>query len=118
MKLDRNINPDGRGKYALINLRKVSDEEFNELRESRRDKEPFALGSECLTLGDEKGEQFFVIKYKDQFAPAALRAYAADVREYASNQQGEDRRNFIEYAAEIEREAAISAAYQNKKLPS
>jgi len=23
MKLDRNINPDGKGKYVLINLRKI-----------------------------------------------------------------------------------------------
>lgn len=25
MKLDRNTNPNGKGKYALVNLRKISD---------------------------------------------------------------------------------------------
>jgi len=52
MKLDRNINPDGKGKYALINLRK-----------------------NIVEWGGGDG-QFFVIKYKDIFAAPALKAYA------------------------------------------
>lgn len=55
MRLDRNVNPDGRGKYAIINLR-TSRVEWG--------------GPDA---------QFFVIKYKDKFAAAALKAYAEAV---------------------------------------
>jgi hypothetical protein len=104
MKLDRNINPDGRGKYALIKLRKITDEDFNEMLESRRDKRPFALPSEALTLGDEKGEQFFVLKYKDKRTAPALRAYAKAVRdEIGTNKR--HAADLEEFALEIEQEA-------------
>jgi hypothetical protein len=53
MKLDRHINPDGRGKYALINYRTLRVE-----------------------LGDTPETEFFVIKLKDKYAMAALYAYA------------------------------------------
>lgn len=55
MKLDRNINATGIGKYALINLRKNTVE----------------WGS----VGSD--DEFFVFKLKDVYAPAALEAYAA-----------------------------------------
>lgn len=54
MKLDRNVNPDGKGKYALINLR-----------------------NNTVCWGGD--DQFFVIKYKDAFASQALYAYAEAV---------------------------------------
>ena len=54
MKLDRNINQDGKGKYALLNLRTNKIEWGN--------------------LYDE--DEFFVIKLKDKYARAALTAYA------------------------------------------
>lgn len=60
MKLDRNINPDGRGKYALINLR-----------------------TNQVQWGGADGEQFFVLKYKDRFAAPALRAYAKACKDEA-----------------------------------
>lgn len=55
MKMDRNINKDGRGKYALLNL--------------RRDR------VEWGAVGNE--DEFFVIKLKDVGALAALAAYAS-----------------------------------------
>lgn len=54
MKMDRNINPDGRGKYALLNLR------TNQVQ--------WGL------VGEE--DEFFVIKLKDKYARDALLAYA------------------------------------------
>ena len=56
MKLDRNINADGKGKYALINLR-----------------------TNKFEWGNTPEDEFFVIKLKDKHAAAALRAYAGSV---------------------------------------
>lgn len=57
MKLDRNIRPDGTGKYALLNLRRNRIEWGN--------------------VGHD--DEFFVIKLKDKFAQAALRGYVDEV---------------------------------------
>jgi len=54
MKLDRNVNLDGKGKYALINLRTNSVE----------------------WGGSKDSGSFFVLKFKDKFTAAALHAYA------------------------------------------
>lgn len=107
MKLDRHINPDGRGKYALINLR-TNKVEWG---------------------GDD---QFFVLKYKDKFAVAALKAYAAAVRLEAeavrmdaanTTQTGTqfiaeaEAGSLVEYACEIEHEARIAASWPNRRIP-
>ena len=57
MKLDRNENPDGKGKYALLNL--------------RTDR------IEWGWMGTH--DEFFVIKLRDKHAPAALKAYAESI---------------------------------------
>lgn len=57
MKLDRNENPNGKGKYALLNL--------------RTDKIEWG----CVGEPDE----FFVIKLKDKHAKNALEAYADSI---------------------------------------
>lgn len=66
MKLDRNVNPDGLGKYALFNLR-TNTVEWG------------------VAYSDD---EFFVLKLKDCYASAALYAYAraaeADDPEYAA----------------------------------
>ena len=59
MKLDRDTNPSGKGKYALINLRK-------DTVEWGRPYEP---------------DEFFVIKLRDTHAHAALQAYADSVKQ-------------------------------------
>lgn len=100
MKLDRNVNPDGRGKYALINLRKNTVE----------------WGS------DE--DQFFVIKYKDRFAAMALFAYADAVQKQVAAWMDAGKvpdtcRELSEYATEIYREAERAKALgeQWNKIP-
>lgn len=88
MKLDRNINPDGKGKYALVKLRDIGF--------------PFAAQNGCALIPfhaidfgtgtdpncEDPGADFFVIRIKDKYAPAALIAYAAaasaDDPEYAA----------------------------------
>lgn len=110
MKLDRNNNPTGKGKYALLNMRTNKVE----------------YGDEC---------QFFVIKYKDQFAEAALRAYAHAVRaEAAGLQDNADNywdnaecdeaiaerakaASLREYATEIDGEADLARHWPTKKIP-
>ncbi len=85
MKLDRDINQDGCGKYAIINLRK--------LNESCRGAGPFerwspevaqALTTLCDAGALEWGctgapDEFFLIKLKDKYAKHALEQYAAAV---------------------------------------
>lgn len=76
MKLDRNTEPGGVGKYALINMRRY------------RALEPAAAAEAHDLLGRldamgiiDKGargadDEFFVIKLKDKYAAPALTAYA------------------------------------------
>lgn len=83
MKLDRNRNPDGVGKYALLRLR-----ELDAIREQGQSQSGIdyaeVLGAidtlkraGMIHWGDEDGggEQFFVVKYKDKFAWQALLGY-------------------------------------------
>ncbi len=84
MKLDRNINPDGRGKYALIKLREL-----------------------YIDHGDTPDTEFFVIRLKDKYAEAALRAYAD-----AAIIDGES-----EWGLEVGALAAKAAAHPNKRKP-
>jgi hypothetical protein len=86
MKLDRNINSDGKGKYALVRLRTIqnTDEAYALLRRLE------ALGVldwGCVGQPDE----FFVIKLRDKFAPAALEAYSKAVIDEASAIEDEKR---------------------------
>ena len=84
MKLDRNINDDGLGKYAVINLRKLNElcghagtfhrwtpevEHALKVLENAG-----ALEWGCVGNPDE----FFVIKLKDRSAMHALMAYSAE----------------------------------------
>lgn len=91
MKLDRNINSDGRGKYAILQLRKLalyeSQETFGQTEVQK-----------AIELLDKAGlidwgitgtdREFFLIRLKDKYAQAALMAYAdaamLDDLEYAA----------------------------------
>jgi len=72
MKLDRNINPDGRGKYALIKLRRqgkgfpLSCQKAAQLLKKHK----------LVDFGNTPNTEFFVIRLKDKFAAVALEAYA------------------------------------------
>lgn len=109
MKLDRNINPDGRGKYALIQMRELTDEYVRDLRISAGNGGiSIRIPGSAVRLGNESpGDMFFVLKYKDKYAASALNAYARAVMEDAIMLASGDpvRDELIEYAVEIAHEA-------------
>lgn len=78
MKLDRNINPDGKGKYALINLRKIptNPQTSQELAAA------ILLNPEAVEFGTVgTANEFWLIKLKDMYAQAALDGYASAIRQ-------------------------------------
>ena len=78
MKLDRNTNGDGKGKYALVRLRDIQP-----------DGEAFGLLRRLDELGHldwgivGQPDEFFVVKLRDRFAPGAIKGYADAVMEAA-----------------------------------
>jgi hypothetical protein len=83
MKMDRNQNTDGCGKYAVINVRKLNEVCGNA---GTFDRWTPAVEQALKTLeevgclewgrvGEE--DEFFLVKLKDLFAPGALSGYAA-----------------------------------------
>jgi len=106
VKLDRNINGDGRGKYALIQMRNVVRLTHQPWSNSlvligERDRGPIV---EMGGVGSES--EFFVIKLKDKYAAAALGAYA--MAAHADDP---------EYALEILNMAKRAAERADKKMP-
>lgn len=98
MKLDRNVNNGGRGKYALLKLRKL--DEFTEPGDPFQAVAP-RIADAIRTLekagivdpGDAGTEgEFFVIRLKDRYAAEALEAYANEAGkhdpEYADEIRG------------------------------
>lgn len=88
MKLDRNVNGDGEGKYALIlkrNLSALSDGVRPQAEESLRFLKSIGVLDDSR-VGDD-GE-FFVIRLRDKYAGDALASYSMaamhDDVEYAS----------------------------------
>ncbi len=78
MQLDRNLNPDGKGKYALINLRKIPGfpKTPQELAAA------ILANPECVEFGEPgTPNEFWLIKLKDRHARPALEAYADSARE-------------------------------------
>lgn len=87
MKMDRDLNMKGKGKYALVKLREFDGEDAPLPEEVARRIE--MDGERVLDYGWKGGEsEFMVIRLKDRYAQAALRAYADAVRptdpEYAA----------------------------------
>lgn len=81
MRLDRNINGDGRGKYALILLRKLAAFESPEtFGQSEVEKAIETLDKAGLIdwgiVGSES--EFFVTRLKDRNAAASLHGYAQE----------------------------------------
>lgn len=80
MKLDRNINPNGMGKYAVLKLRML--EAFREQAPFGDIAAPIAKALETLEAagildwGNTPDTDFMLIRLKDRYAQAALRAYA------------------------------------------
>lgn len=91
MKLDRNINPDGRGKYALVLVRKMPKPgapEYARVRQALAVLDEAGMLDEG-ELGTER--EFMVIRLRDRYAKPALTAYARTAKA-----DGQD-----EYAGEI-----------------
>lgn len=109
MKLDRNINSDGRGKYALLLLRKLAAFESSEtFGQSEVEKAIETLDKAGLIdwgiVGSES--EFFVTRLKDKNAAPSLFAYAAEAE-----------RDDPEWAAEVRRMATRARTSPWKKLP-
>jgi len=120
MKLDRNLNKDGSGKYALINLRKLREVRSPETARALRILSDLGV----VHWGDEgPGAQFWVMKYSDPFTWAALKAYALDVKSFAERQMAENRcppaeyEHWMEYHRELMCEVVAAQACEHK-LPT
>lgn len=79
MRMDRNINADGGGKYAIVNMRALREAmtpggRIEEAFQRLRDAGIIDLGM----VGTES--EFFLIKLKDRHSPPALYAYADSIR--------------------------------------
>jgi hypothetical protein len=105
MKLDRNINENGDGKYALLLLRrfdKLNEQDQCFARAAFRTLE--ALG--ILDWGGGGDEEFFVIRLRDKHASWALAAYAKSARH-----------DDAEFADEVQALADKAYCHPNQKRP-
>ncbi len=117
MKLDRNKNTDGRGKYALIQMRELSFAKSAQIYNNAGDpKEDITIPANAIRSGAESpGDQFFVLKYKDKFAADALFAYANSVLSHArSLPTGDEQDSLMEYGGEMIDEANLALRAGNK----
>lgn len=76
MKLDRNINPDGTGKYALILQRKDPIIGSVDVQQKEGMVDCLCVRKTAVDFGSTPDTEFFVIRMKDKYAAAALKAYA------------------------------------------
>ena len=106
MKLDRNTNPSGLGKYALVLLRKLHGLPSMMAHPITHERS-FIVPEEAFDTGSMDDTKFFVIRLRDKYAGPALRAYAR-----AATGDGN-----IEYANEILDLALIAERHPNKKRP-
>lgn len=105
MRLDRNLNVDGGGKYALLKLRVMRASMNPDIYAALKVLE----GAGILDWGNTVDSEFMVIRLKDIGARAALQSYAHVFRGMAADH---------EYAAEIEEMAARSGpSHPNCKKP-
>lgn len=86
MQMDRNLNEDGRGKYALVLLRSLLNYVGSGPFDGHAPNIQAALDTlrdaGALDLGNSTDTEFFVIRLKDRSAEAALNAYATDAAQY------------------------------------
>ena len=105
MKLDRNINTDGRGKYAVVNLRKLATFEAQKNYSHTSSVEALHMAG-IVDYGDDPTSDFFLIRLKDAYAAPALAAYA--MAAYPDDQ---------EYAMEVLNLAKRAAEHPSKRKP-
>lgn len=101
MKLDRNINANGRGKYALLKLRMLDDftdpsDPFQEVAKPIADAIATLDRAGILDWGNTPETEFFLMRLKDKYAGSGLYGYAnaahIDDPEYAEEIEGLARR--------------------------
>jgi hypothetical protein len=103
MKMDRNVNSDGRGKYALVLMRQYP----NGTRKAVVDAAMQVLtDAGMLDYGEARSPaEFFLIRLKDRFAGDALRAYADAAKKYADSLFAADdevgHRSMVGWAVEV-----------------
>lgn len=79
MKLDRNQNPDGLGKYAILALRELADIRADDGSLPSEIRDAIAtLDNAGIIQWGRVGEEdeFFLVKLRDVNAPGALEGYA------------------------------------------
>lgn len=83
MRLDRASTPDGKQKYALVHWRRFKAYMLNDQNDPiLREEASRALEALINKKVVEHGNDFFVLKYKDQFAKPAFMAYVQAVDSY------------------------------------
>lgn len=102
MKLDRNLNPDGRGKYALLKLR-CQDKPIPQDCDYAAE---LLHSNGLLDYGDTPDSEFFVIRLKDKFAGMALTAYGIAAM-----------KDDPEWAQEVLKLAEKAIHHPNQKMP-
>ena len=75
--MDRNLNPNGAGKYAVINLRRLLALEGTDAHKEARIALEMLESAGVLEWGRTGDpDEFFLIKLKDKHAQSALAGYA------------------------------------------
>ena len=101
MKLDRDINKDGKGKYALVRLRNI-----------QKGDEAYSLLQRLHELGHldwgKVGEpdEFFVIKLRDKYSQKAIIGYSDAVMEDSRNQDEQKANGLVQYALAVQKLAS------------
>lgn len=101
MKLDRNINPNGRGKYALLLQRRLANASYQTQCDVN-----MLRSAGLLDFGATPDTEFFVIRLKDKYAAPALAAYAMAAY-----------RDDLEYSMEVMALAVKAAEHPNQRKP-
>lgn len=116
-ELIRNQKGKKHGKYAIVRLDKLSDDRVKGGQAVRSALQ--LLKQEGILEYGGKGdvEEFFVIKLKDQLAPAALAAYAWAARQEAEEWDPDWRKRYIQYAEEVQELAERALAQYHRKMP-
>ena len=91
MKLDRDSNPNGLGKYAVIHLRRLVGETIRMVPASVRDAVKTLDDAGLIDWGKPGADdEFFLIKLRDTHAHVALQSYADSVRQAGNDPEFAD----------------------------
>src|SRR5690349_16291653 len=113
MKLDRNINPNRRGKYALLKLRRLTEIEGWDGGEGEALDRQAVI--DAVALLERAGildwgwagtdGEFFVIRLKDKYAAEAIRAYSDAVVKDAASIVGDEPayKDRMQWALEVQK---------------